>query len=104
MATNQTHADPVSVDPKHYKVELENDKVRVLRATYGPGETSEMHSHPDTLAVFLSDADFKFAFPDGKTEDIRGKKGDVVSIPAMTHLPENVSDEGAEIILIELKS
>ncbi len=38
--------DPVKVDAKHYKVEFENDQVRVLRITYGPGEKSVMHEHP----------------------------------------------------------
>ena len=32
--------DATKVDPKHYKVEFENDEVRVLRITYGPGEKS----------------------------------------------------------------
>jgi len=27
--------DPVRVDPKHYKVEFENERVRVLRIKYG---------------------------------------------------------------------
>jgi hypothetical protein len=31
-------SDPVSIDPKHYKVEFENSAVRVLRVTYGPHE------------------------------------------------------------------
>ena len=31
-------ADPVKVDPKHYKVEFENERVRVLRVSYGPGQ------------------------------------------------------------------
>jgi hypothetical protein len=34
--------DPVKVDSKHYSVEFENDKVRVLRIKYGPGEKSVM--------------------------------------------------------------
>ena len=34
--------DPVKVDPKHYKVELENAQVRVLRIHYGPHEKSVM--------------------------------------------------------------
>ncbi len=38
--------DPVKVDSKHYKVELENDQVRVLRINYGAGEKSVMHEHP----------------------------------------------------------
>jgi hypothetical protein len=33
-----TAPDPVTVDPKHYTVELENEKVRVLRIKYGPRE------------------------------------------------------------------
>src|SRR2546422_5729557 len=37
--------DAVKVDPKHYKVELENDRVRVVRITYGPREKSVMHGH-----------------------------------------------------------
>ena len=29
--------DPTQVDAKHYKVTFENDQVRILRITYGPG-------------------------------------------------------------------
>jgi hypothetical protein len=36
--------DPVKLDPDHYKVEFENDRVRVLRVNYGPRERSVMHS------------------------------------------------------------
>ena len=56
MATpsaQSTRTDPVRVDPKHYKVEVENDQVRVLRIKYGPHEKSVMHGHPSTVAVFL---------------------------------------------------
>jgi quercetin dioxygenase-like cupin family protein len=59
--------DPVKVDAKHYKVEFENDQVRVLRITYGPHEKSVMHAHPASVAVFLSDGSVKFTLPDGKT-------------------------------------
>jgi hypothetical protein len=34
--------DPVNVDPKRYKVEFENDKVRVFRGKYGPHEEGVM--------------------------------------------------------------
>ncbi|MGA8149381.1 MAG: hypothetical protein WB952_00270, partial [Terriglobales bacterium] len=55
-----TADDPVKVDPKHYKVEFENDRVRVVRIKYKPGEKSVMHSHPESVAVFLTDAHSKF--------------------------------------------
>ena len=50
MATpGMAHNDPVSVDSKHYKVEFENERVRVLRIKYGPHEKSSMHSHPPSV-------------------------------------------------------
>ncbi len=45
-----TADDPVKVDSKHYKIEFENDRVRVVRIKYGPGEKSVMHSHPESVA------------------------------------------------------
>jgi hypothetical protein len=32
----QSALDPIKVDPKRYKVELENDQVRVFRVRYEP--------------------------------------------------------------------
>lgn len=95
--------DPVKVDPKHYKVESENAQVRVLRIHYGAHEKSVLHFHPNAVAVFLTDSKFKFTMPDGKTEERGGKAGDVRWSGAETHLPENVGDKPAEVILVELK-
>ena len=95
--------DAVKVDPKHYKVEFENDQVRVLRITIGPGEKGVMHSHPEGMVVFLSDAKGKFTFPDGKTEDRDFKKGFFGWVPAITHQGENVGDKPFELLQIEMK-
>ena len=45
-------ADPVHVDSKHYTIDAENERVRVIRARYGPHEKSVMHGHPGLVAVF----------------------------------------------------
>jgi mannose-6-phosphate isomerase-like protein (cupin superfamily) len=95
--------DPVKVDPKHYKVEFENDKVRVLRITYGIGEKSIMHGHPNAVAVFLADAGAKFTYPDGKTEEVDMKAGQAMWFPAIEHLPENRLDKPIHLIFVELK-
>jgi quercetin dioxygenase-like cupin family protein len=95
--------DAVKADPKHYKVEMENDQVRVLRIHYGAGEKSVMHSHPDSVAVFLTDGHAKFTLPDGKTIDAPVKAGSYQWEPAGPHLPENVGDKPFELILVELK-
>jgi quercetin dioxygenase-like cupin family protein len=96
--------DAVKVDPKHYKVEFENDQVRVLRITYGPGEKSVMHEHPDAVAVFLTDGQSKFTFPDGKTEKNSPKAGMTIWSPAGKHLPENLGEKPFELILVEMKT
>ena len=96
--------DAVKVDPKHYKVEFENDQVRVLRITYGPGEKSVMHEHPDAVAIFLTDVDGKFTFPDGTTQENKPTAGMTLWTPAGKHLPENVGDKPFELILVELKN
>jgi hypothetical protein len=95
--------DPVKVDPKHYKIEFENDRVRVLRIKYGAGEKSVMHSHPESIAVFLTDSDAKFTYPDGKSEVIKAKAGTVQHMDAFTHLPESTSKTPFEVIAVELK-
>lgn len=103
MAKSTVDTDAVSVDPKHYKIEEENDRVRVVRARYGPGEKSEMHSHPDLVAFFVTDGDIRFTFPDGSTEDVRVTAGQTMSMPPTTHLPENLSNQPFEVVLVELK-
>jgi quercetin dioxygenase-like cupin family protein len=95
--------DPVRVDAKHYTVELENEKVRVLRIKYGPHEKSKMHSHPALVGVMLTDCNIRFTYPDGKTEEITAKAGQVVNFPAVDHNPENLSDRPFEAIAVELK-
>ena len=95
--------DPVKVDANHYKVEFENAQVRVLRVKVGPGEKSIMHQHPNAVAIFMTDANNKFTFPDGKVEDRSGKAGQVLWTPATVHQPENVGAEAFEVILVELK-
>jgi quercetin dioxygenase-like cupin family protein len=95
--------DAAKVDTKHYTVAFENDQVRVLKVHYGPGEKSVMHSHPDTMVVFLTDGKGKFNFPDGKSQDFNVKAGEVMHNPATVHLPENTGDQPWDVVVVELK-
>jgi quercetin dioxygenase-like cupin family protein len=95
--------DAVKTDPKHYTVVTENDQVRILKVHYGPHEKSIMHSHPATVAVFLTDAKGQFSFPDGKKTAFAVKAGDAQYEAANTHLPENTGDAGMDVIVVELK-
>jgi quercetin dioxygenase-like cupin family protein len=95
--------DAAKVDPKHYTVVSENDQVRILRVHYGPHEKSVMHSHPASVAVFLTDAKGQFNFPDGKSQSFTNKAGEALYEPATIHLPENTGDKGMDVIVVELK-
>jgi len=63
----RTKIDPVEADSRHYTVELENEKVRVVRIKHGAREKSVMHSHP------LNDCKAKFTYPNVKSEEIAAK-------------------------------
>jgi quercetin dioxygenase-like cupin family protein len=95
--------DAVKVDPTHYTVVSENAQVRILRVHYGPHEKSVMHSHPATVAVFLTDAKGVFNSADGKKEPFDIKAGQAQYTGAQTHLPENTGDSGMDAIVVELK-
>jgi hypothetical protein len=86
-----TKLDPVKVDGKHYKVELENEYVRVLRIHFGPREKGETHEHILNRVVFYVN------------DQSAGKADDVRMAGAATHAEENASDQAADRIAVELK-
>ena len=86
-----TKLDPPLVDPTHYKVELENEHVRVLRVHFGPREKGQTHEHIlNRVVVYMNDQ--------GNT-----KADDARMAGAATHAEENSSAQPAERIAIELK-
>jgi quercetin dioxygenase-like cupin family protein len=96
--------DPIVVDSKHYKLEFENEHVRVIRITYGPGEESVMHYHPAAVAVFLVDQKVQFTFPNGETAEVETKAGETIWTEAGPHLPKNLTEGPLELILVEMKT
>jgi len=83
--------DPAVVDPKHYKVDLENEYVRVLRVHYDAHEKGETHEHIlNRVVVYLNDQ------PGAKADDVRVSG-------AATHAEENTSGQPADRIAVELK-
>ena len=103
-STNENILDAAKLDPKHYKVEFENDKVRVLRIKYGPGEKSVMHDHSEGVVVILNDQKAKFTQPNGESFTTSPKAGTVFWSKATRHLPENIGSVTTEVIQIELKT
>ncbi len=102
-ATMALAQDPVKVDPKHYKVEVENAQVRILRITVGPHEKTPMHEHPAGVVVWLTDANGKLTTAEGKTEEFHTQAGQAEWSGPEKHWGENTSDKPLEVIQVELK-
>jgi len=97
--------DPAKVDPAHYKVVLDNPSVRVLRIAYPVGDKSQMHQHPDSMVVVLSDnGKTRFATPDGKTADQTMGANTAMYTPATTHDPSNIGTVPVDAIIVEFKA
>ncbi len=83
---------PVAVDPSHYRVEFEDEQVRVLRVRLEPGREVMAHDHPDAVLVSF-------------TADLQGRmpRAEAEWQAASVHEPENAARTWFEAVLVELK-
>jgi quercetin dioxygenase-like cupin family protein len=95
--------DIVKADPAHYKIEVENDLVRVVRFTLEPGGSEAMHGHPDRVNVNLTPLHALITSPDGAASERTGESGAVAFRPAEKHSAKNLSKEPLELVFVELK-
>lgn len=95
--------DPVKLDPVHHLVPIENDRVRVLRTILEPHLKGPTHEHPSYVVVYLTVLHTTMTMADGKQVDNPRRPGEVAWRDAYRHTTENVGDQTAEEIQIELK-
>ena len=95
--------DVSKVNPKNYKVVLDNEKVRVIDNSSNAGDKSAWHSHPDMLIYVLAGGTVKSTTKDGKSKTIEFKKGETVWMDATTHETENIGKTKLHLLLVELK-
>jgi hypothetical protein len=98
--------DAARVQPRAYKVVLENDHLRVLEYASRPGMGvcgNGMHSHPPHLTVAITPAKVRVKLPDGKMIVAEQKPGDVFWSEAETHETENISGRDMRALVVELK-
>ena len=95
--------DPARLDPAHYRVLLDNEYVRILDVRQKPGDKSPMHSHPHHAVYWLTSSTLKFTSPDGKTNTVTTKAGQVVWRDAETHTVEITGNTDSHALDIELK-
>lgn len=83
--------DPTVVDARHYKVDFENEQVRVLRVHYDPHDKGVQHEHIlNRVVLYLND-------------QAGAKPDDVRMSGASVHTEQNERDTPADRIAVELK-
>ncbi len=94
------------VDPRSYRVLLENERVRVLEYRSRPGLGvcgAGLHYHPAHVTVSLTGAKLKRTDEAGRVAFVEIKPGDVFYAEAETHTAEVIGGSGTRTYIVELK-
>jgi beta-alanine degradation protein BauB len=103
MASSATAQDPTKIEPKHYKLHFENDRVQVVDVHYGPHERSEMHDHPAGVSVSVTGGHLRFTDQNGKVTEVYAKPGEARWFPSHKHKVENLGEEPYNGVYIGIK-
>jgi quercetin dioxygenase-like cupin family protein len=95
--------EPTKVEPKHYKLDFENERVQVVSVHYGPHEKSALHEHPGGVVVSVSDAHLRFTDENGKVREVYAKAGEARWYGAFKHRVENLGDTPYDAVYIAVK-
>lgn len=95
--------DPTKVEPKHYKLDFENEHVQVVSVHYGAHERSALHEHMGGVVVSLTEAHLRFTDENGKVREVYSKPGEARWYPPFKHKVENLGDTSYEAVYIGVK-
>ena len=102
LAAGAEHVDPLTVAGDHYKLLMENERVRVLDFHGKAGDKIPMHWHPDHVVYVLSGGKANFTV-NGKTTEQDMKTGKAIFMPATNHSVEVIGPGEVHVIVVELK-
>jgi hypothetical protein len=100
--------------PNEYRLEFENEFVRVSRVRFPARGKVPMHAHPSPggVLVAVTDQEARLTAPDGSTREVHYKAGQVrwaIPTPQVdgsvqsAHAEENLADKPFELIRIDPK-
>ena len=95
--------DPLIVASNVYTLINENERMRVFRTIFKPGDTAKMHYHPEHMAYVLKGGKLKLT-SEGKTQELDLKEGSAVFLEAQNHEATNTGDSVVDLLVVEIKS
>src|ERR1700746_3483219 len=103
FAGNVGAQDPTKVEPTHYKLDFENERVQVLSVHYGPHEKSGLHEHPGGVVVSITEGHLRLIDEAGKVREVFAKPGEVRWYAPFKHKVENLSDSTYDAVYVGIK-
>ena len=105
LAVGVVHAQHAAVvAPNVYKVLTENDHVRVLEATYQPGQLDDWHGHPPYLLYVVDSGKIQVESENGEARKFDVKAGQNLLAPHVgKHRGKNVGTTPIRLLIIEFK-
>ena len=101
--SQDSHIDPVVLDPDKFETRFENERVRVLEARIASGDGHGMHWHPEHLIYTLSSYKVQDTFPDGSKKTMEREAGEILWGEELNHAMHNVGTTDVHALIIELK-
>jgi quercetin dioxygenase-like cupin family protein len=92
--------------PEIYRVLFETDLMRVLLATWQPGQRDAWHSHPPTSVFYITDCHARVFLADGSQLELKrkAKTGRARDEPVISHSFQNIGDSVCQMQFTELKN
>jgi len=104
MGTAMQAQDPMKAGPKVYKkVLLNNDKVRVMKVEFAPGQIMPWHNHPHHTIYALTDGTLEITEKGKPAAIAKFKAGDVLYFTPVTHTGKNIGKNTVKLVVTEIK-
>jgi quercetin dioxygenase-like cupin family protein len=94
--------DPKDVASNVYNPLIENERVRIFKAIFKPGDVAKMHHHPDHVVYVLKGGELKL-ISEGKTDTLNLESGKVLFLNEQIHEAQNIGQSTIELLVVELK-
>ena len=102
MEMQNNQLEPLITASNVYTLINENDRMRVLRATFQPGDTARMHYHPKHMAYVLKGGRMRMT-SEGKSQEMGLDEGKAVFLDKQNHEATNIGKTVIDLLVVELK-
>jgi quercetin dioxygenase-like cupin family protein len=102
-ATMSEPQDPLAVNPTIYNLKLNNDRVRVFVVKFKPGQSIDVHKHPDHVVYAIEGGRLMIheVGKDPVTMDVA--TGTTLFLPAQSHSAKNMGKNTMRLLVTDLK-